>query len=198
MPRPKLHSDDVILDAARRVLLRVGIADFTLQAVAAEVGISRAALIQRFTNRETLLRHIAVRHTDVTRVGLEGMVREPGVQGLWSFLCTLVCGMGSGEGIANRLPLILQETRDPEVKRLAHERYRLVQQAIAIRLPPEMKSRESWGVALQGVIAGATMQWLYDDELPLDEYVLHRLKFTMEHLFPDETFAVPRPPSNKE
>ncbi|WP_116808176.1 TetR/AcrR family transcriptional regulator [Steroidobacter cummioxidans] len=198
MPRPKLHSDDAILDAARRVLLRVGIEDFTLQAVAVEVGISRAALIQRFNNRDTLLRHVALRHTEVTRQGLEGMDCEPGVQGLWRFLCTLVCGMGSGEGIANRLPLILQETRDPEVKRLANERYRLVQHAIAIRLPPDIKSRDDWGVALQGAIAGATMQWLYDDHLPLDQYVLQRLKFTMERLFPGETFRLPRPPADRK
>lgn len=53
MARPKLRSDDEVLDAANTVLKRLGPIDFTLNDVALEVGLSRAALIQRFTNKET-------------------------------------------------------------------------------------------------------------------------------------------------
>lgn len=55
MPRPKLKSDDEVLEAATVVLKRCGPIEFTLSGVAKEVGLSRAALIQRFTNRDTLL-----------------------------------------------------------------------------------------------------------------------------------------------
>jgi TetR/AcrR family macrolide resistance operon transcriptional repressor len=58
MPRPKLVSDADILDATRRVLLRQG-TGFTLSEVATEVGLSRAALIQRFDNKAGLERHLA-------------------------------------------------------------------------------------------------------------------------------------------
>ncbi len=52
MPRPKLKSDDEVLEAATVVLKRCGPIEFTLSGVAKEVGLSRAALIQRFTNRD--------------------------------------------------------------------------------------------------------------------------------------------------
>ena len=44
-----------VLEAATVVLKRCGPIEFTLSGVAKEVGLSRAALIQRFTNRDTLL-----------------------------------------------------------------------------------------------------------------------------------------------
>ncbi len=47
MPRPKLKSDDEVLEAATVVLKRCGPIEFTLSGVAKEVGLSRAALIQR-------------------------------------------------------------------------------------------------------------------------------------------------------
>lgn len=45
MPRPKLKSDDEVLEAATVVLKRCGPIEFTLSGVAKEVGLSRAALI---------------------------------------------------------------------------------------------------------------------------------------------------------
>ena len=47
MPRPKLKSDDEVLEAATAVLKRCGPIDFTLSGVAKEAGLSRAPLIQR-------------------------------------------------------------------------------------------------------------------------------------------------------
>ena len=61
MPRPKRVTDADILDATRRVLLRQG-ASFTLSDVATEVGLSRAALIQRFENKAGLERQLAAHH----------------------------------------------------------------------------------------------------------------------------------------
>lgn len=43
MPRPKLKSDDEVLEAATVVLKRCGPIEFTLSGVAKEVGLSRAA-----------------------------------------------------------------------------------------------------------------------------------------------------------
>lgn len=60
MPRPKLVSDDDVLEATRRVMLREGPDRFTLADVAKEVGLSRAALIQRFDNKAGLARHVAI------------------------------------------------------------------------------------------------------------------------------------------
>lgn len=71
MPRPKLKSDDEVLEAATAVLKRCGPINFTLSEVANEVGLSRAALIQRFTNRDTLLVRMMERSVGQVRVHLD-------------------------------------------------------------------------------------------------------------------------------
>ncbi|MDF9128380.1 TetR family transcriptional regulator, partial [Escherichia coli] len=72
MPRPKLKSDDEVLEAATVVLKRCGPIEFTLSGVAKEVGLSRAALIQRFTNRDTLLVRMMERGVEQVRHYLNG------------------------------------------------------------------------------------------------------------------------------
>lgn len=83
MPRPKLKSDDEVLEAATAVLKRRGPIDFTLSDVAKEVGLSRAALIQRFTNRDTLaLKRFKARIWSGGRVrGPRGIRAEGGREG---------------------------------------------------------------------------------------------------------------------
>ncbi|MDZ2140879.1 TetR/AcrR family transcriptional regulator, partial [Klebsiella pneumoniae] len=70
MPRPKLKSDDEVLEAATVVLKRCGPIEFTLSGVAKEVGLSRAALIQRFTNRDGTVAKLAMRQPFVLFKGL--------------------------------------------------------------------------------------------------------------------------------
>lgn len=47
-PRPRRIDDAALLDAAGRVVSRLGPAKFTLADVAREAGLSPAALVQRF------------------------------------------------------------------------------------------------------------------------------------------------------
>jgi AcrR family transcriptional regulator len=55
MPRPRTVSDEAILDAVRDLAHRIGPARLTFAAVAAEVGLSAATLVQRFGSRRDLL-----------------------------------------------------------------------------------------------------------------------------------------------
>lgn len=81
MPRPKLKSDDEVLEAATAVLKRCGPIDFTLSGVAKEAGLSRATLIQRFTNRDTLLVRMMERGVAQVRRYLDAMPLGAGPQG---------------------------------------------------------------------------------------------------------------------
>nr|HPM52650.1 TetR/AcrR family transcriptional regulator [Rhodoglobus sp.] len=81
MPRPKLKSDDEVLEAATAVLKRCGPIDFTLSGVAKEAGLSRATLIQRFTNRDTLLVRMMERGVAQVRRYLDAMPLGPLSQG---------------------------------------------------------------------------------------------------------------------
>ncbi|WMN44839.1 hypothetical protein MS8320_A0107 (plasmid) [Escherichia coli] len=95
MPRPKLKSDDEVLEAATVVLKRCGPIEFTLSGVAKEVGLSRAALIQRFTNRDTLLVRMMERGVEQVRHYLNAIPIGAGPQGLWEFLQVLVRSMNT-------------------------------------------------------------------------------------------------------
>lgn len=95
MPRPKLKSDDEVLGAASAVLKRCGPMSFTLNEVAKEVGLSRAALIQRFTNRDTLLVRMMERSVAQVQIHLDAMPAAPGPDGLWEFLQVLVRSMNT-------------------------------------------------------------------------------------------------------
>lgn len=156
MPRPKLHSDEAILDGARSVLKRRGPSDFTLQEVAQEVGISRAALIQRFINKEHLLRRIMERGTELTRLHLEAIPVECSVSGLQEFLDELCAVLGDGNKFETNLLIAWHEARDPELRRLSHTRNLLVQEAIAKRIPESspIPSREAANL-IHTVISGS-------------------------------------------
>ena len=58
-PRPRKASDSEVFGAAMRVMSRVGPADLTLSAIAAEAGLTPGALVQRFGSKQRLLRTIS-------------------------------------------------------------------------------------------------------------------------------------------
>lgn len=58
-PRPRKASDDDVFAAAIRVMGRVGPAELTLAAIAAEAGITAGALVQRFGSKLALLRALS-------------------------------------------------------------------------------------------------------------------------------------------
>src|SRR5579859_6738396 len=55
MARPRRISDEAALAGALRVMFRKGPAEFTLAAVAAEVGIAPPTLVQRFGDKRGLI-----------------------------------------------------------------------------------------------------------------------------------------------
>lgn len=184
MPRPKLVTDDEVLDAANRVLFAHGGTDFTLADVAREVGLSRAALIQRFANRDQILRLMAAREVEATRAYLGSLPLERGLPGLWAFLREIVSSMGDGNGFSARVQLAWMETRDADMKRMAAQRYDLVQEAIAARLPHGTPEPEKLARSLHAVIAGATMQWVVLDHDDLSAYALEQLADVLRGIFP--------------
>ncbi|WP_408595120.1 TetR/AcrR family transcriptional regulator (plasmid) [Paracoccus marcusii] len=183
MPRPKLVSDEDVLAAALDTLAEQGMT-FTLSDLARRVGLSRATLIQRFGDRNAILRHIAEFEVSATRAWINAYPLETGAEGLWKFLEAIVRGMGGGEGFSARVQIAALEVRDPALRALAQERYQMVQTAIAERLPEGLPNKET-AAHLHAVIAGATMQWVVTDRMvDLSDFVLHRLRWAMRNTSP--------------
>ena len=192
MPRPKLRSDDEILDAAVAVLRDRGPLAFTLSDVAAAVGLSRAALIQRFTNRDTLLVRMMRRSIAQARVHLDAIPIGPGPQGLWTFLQSLLRSMNTRYDFSVNFLITWYELQVPELRALARQRTRAAIAELDRRLPRGAPA----GAAplLHAVIAGAATQWTTEPRGTLADYVLAQLAATLRLMFPSHPtpFALPR------
>lgn len=182
MPRPKLKSDDEVLAAATDVLKRCGPISFTLSEVAKEVGLSRAALIQRFTNRDTLLVRMMERGVAQVRVHLDAMPADPGPEGLWDFLQVLVRSMSTRYDFSVNFLISWYELQVPELRKLAIERNRAVVGAIRERLPSG--ARAGAELLLHSVIAGATTQWAAEPHGELADHVLAQIAAALRLMFP--------------
>lgn len=181
MPRPKTVSDADVLTSALALLGEVGMG-FTLSELAARVGLSRATLIQRFGDRDAILRRIAAHEVQATRDWLDSLPIDTDPGALWRFLALTVGSMGSGDSFAPRVALAALEARDLMLRDLAGQRYTLVQEAIAARLP-QHRDRDATARHLHLVIAGSTMNWVASSgETGLAEYVLQDLRWTLETL----------------
>jgi TetR/AcrR family macrolide resistance operon transcriptional repressor len=186
VPRHKTISDEDILAAALEVLAAKG-AGFTLNDLAVRVGLSRASLIQRFGDRRAILLQIASYEVEVTRRWLSSLPLDSGGGGLWQFLETIVGSMGVGDEFPARVAMAALEAHDPTLRDLARQRYALVQDAVAARLP-DQPGRRDIADHLHGVIAGASMQWVTSDQsIALSEFVLTRLRWAIDHLPPHFT-----------
>lgn len=185
MPRPKLVSDDQVLDATHTAMLRLGPERFTLSDVAKAVGLSRAALIQRFTDKRTLHLKVMERSTQEVRDYFAAASKEQGLIPLWTMLRDLIGGMGSGEGFAGYLLLAWDDVNDTALNRLARERNRLVHTAIFERLPDTADRAES-ATLIQMVIQGACMLWLVEPQGTLAGYTENETRKVIERLYPGQ------------
>lgn len=184
MPRPKLKTDDEVLDAATLVLKRYGPIDFTLSEVSNAVGLSRATLIQRFTNRDTLLVKMMERSLAQVRSHLDAMPKHPGSKGLWLFLQTLVRSMNTNYDFSVNFLISWYEVQIPELHALAIQRNRSVVDAIRGRLPADAPMHAE--VLIHAVIAGATTQWASEQRGELADYVLVQLAALLHLMFPNQ------------
>lgn len=192
MARPRTHSDDDILLAAQSVLLRHGPGGFTLSDAAAEVGMSRPALIQRFGNRESLMRAIAEREIEQTRDWLTDLPQGRGIVPLWTFMKAAVRSMGPDHDghFDARIALAAVEAGDPHLASSGAERHRMVQEAIAERLPSGTRDPQGLSLALHGLMAGAVLQWLVSRESSLSDIMLVRMGDLMGRIWPDINFPM--------
>ncbi len=100
------------------------------------MGLSRAALIQRFTNRDTLLVRMMERGVEQVRHYLNAIPIGAGPQGLWEFLQVLVRSMNTRNDFSVNYLISWYELQVPELRTLAIQRNRAVVEGIRKRLPP--------------------------------------------------------------
>ncbi|HEY0619933.1 MAG TPA: TetR family transcriptional regulator [Kribbella sp.] len=124
MARPRLISDDTILDATRQVLAEFGPAKLTLAAVGARVGLAPPTLLQRFGNKRGLLLASAARSPlMVLRAAEEADARNTSpLATLRDFALSSVAHIKHREELGNGLGFVQLDVADPEFREhaLAH------------------------------------------------------------------------------
>jgi AcrR family transcriptional regulator len=124
MARPRLVSDDAILDATRQVLAELGPVKLTLAAVGARVGLAAPTLVQRFGSKRGLLLASAARSpVMVLRAVEEAEARNTSPLAiLRDFALTAVAHIKHREELGNGLGFVQLDVADPEFRKhaLAH------------------------------------------------------------------------------
>jgi AcrR family transcriptional regulator len=122
--RPRLISDDAILDATRQVLAELGPAKLTLAAVGARAGLAPPTLVQRFGSKRGLLLASAARSPlMVLRAVEEAEARNSSpMAALRDFALSSVAHIRHREELGNGLGFVQLDVADPEFRAhaLAH------------------------------------------------------------------------------
>ncbi|HEX6854687.1 MAG TPA: helix-turn-helix domain-containing protein [Streptosporangiaceae bacterium] len=186
--RPRGTEDAAILRAAAEVIGRIGPARFTLAAVATEVGLVPATLVQRFGSKRGLLLALArqsAADADTGTGAVAGQAREAREQhgSALAALTALAVGrlapMTTPDRFANHLAFLCLDLTDPELYEPAlavHQAHgraitALVEEAIATG---ELRAGTPAGPltsSIQAVIAGAGLTWALDREGTLPDRV---------------------------
>lgn len=124
MARPRLISDDAILDATRQVLAELGPTKLTLAAVGARVGLAPPTLMQRFGSKRGLLLASAARSPQmVLLAAAEAEARNTSpLATLRDFALSSVAHIKHREELGNGLGFVQLDVSDPEFRAhaLAH------------------------------------------------------------------------------
>lgn len=114
MARPRTISDEAILDAVLDLAHRVGPARVTFAAVAAETGLSAAALVQRFGTKRGLLLAADKRGVDLWVSALDRTTSASPLARVVEGLVLAVDPFATPEKMANAVALLQLDLGDPD------------------------------------------------------------------------------------
>jgi AcrR family transcriptional regulator len=177
--------DAAILRAAAEVIGRTGPARFTLAAVASEVGLVPATLVQRFGSKRGLLLALARQSATDADAGA-GTITRPARRQHGSALAALtalavgrLAPMTTPDRFANHLAFLCLDLTDPELYEPALAVHEAHGRAIAALLEEAVNTGELRAGAkagpltrsIQSAIAGAGLTWALDREGALPDRV---------------------------
>lgn len=187
MARPRTRSDEEVLAATARVLGRRGPHYFTLVDVARESGLAPATLLQRFGSKHGLLVAFARWAGQRADAPFAEAARRGGsaLGQLRRALLRMAGPAGGRRRFANPLALLLEDVRDPALRRAAAGYARRTEAHIARLLRAAVRQGEialehpeRWAAVVQAAWNGALIQWGPRGRGPL-EAALERLLGTL-------------------
>ena len=188
-PRPRTIDDAGILEAAGRIIVRLGPGKFTLADVAAEVGLSAAALVRRFGSKRGLMLALARSARDSVDACFD-MVRVSHRSPLASLLAAateMTRYVNSPEEMSNHLAFLQTDLSDPDfyavmlenARRILDGYRRLLDEAVAAReLVPCDTARLAR--AVDAVAGGSLIGWAVYRQGTAEAWVRHDLDTLLE------------------
>ena len=193
MARRKVISDESVLAAALRVMTAKGPSDFTLADIAAAAGIAPATLVQRFGDKRGLVVAAFAQDNEAFARALASLPPGSGAEAVIGVFRLLTPGIDDVGAFADQLLWLRQDMRDPDLNHLARERFRLLREAVAARLPPLPVPPGEAARLVEAQWQGALNQWGIAPEGRLVDFVTANL----EAWFSLVEGATDEPPSHK-
>lgn len=176
MARTPTVTDEEIFDAASRVIRLRGVDAFTLSEVAAETGLSRAAIILRFKSTQALKTEILARMIDAFSQSLEQLPTTPSGDHLLEVAAFIGHTVGSRESSASFFSSYAANVRDPALVALEKKRGELLNRAIARVMPDTSIDHDSAVAAFTAHLTGSIISWLGSDDEDPCRFLLARTK----------------------
>lgn len=200
-PRPRKASDDDVFAAAIRVMGRVGPADLTLTAIAAEAGVTAGALVQRFGSKLALLRALSKGAAEHSRdLAAEFRAAHPSPLAALIAYARCVAGLApSPAALARNLAYLQLDLTDrhlypPLLKqaRATREAYRTFA-ADAVRAGELAAGSDVAAVArlLDTAVTGSLMTWAVYREGPAADWIEHDVRAALA------PYLAPLPPARR-
>ena len=159
MVRPKLASDDEVLEAARQVMARRGPNGFTITEVAAEVGLSRAAIILRFKGTEELKAAMMSEMVAPLIRALDQVPDVPGGDSLLKVAESIGGHISSRAGSANYFSSYSRNMQDRKMIELERKRGAAMREAISRAMPKTLIEHDAAVALFRAHLSGSILSW---------------------------------------
>ncbi len=176
MPRPRRISDEDVLAGAMRVMARTGPAEFTLASVAAEVGIAPSTLVQRFGDKRGLILRALSQDNGAFAAAVAAAPGTRGRASVIALFALLTPDIQDPDMLGTGLLWLREDFRDPGLNALARERWRMLREAVAERLPPLPVAPDLAARLIEAQWQGAFNQWGFFREGRLPDFVAASLE----------------------
>jgi AcrR family transcriptional regulator len=176
MGRPFTASDEEVLQAAAKVLLRRGPDRFSIAEVADEVGIGRAAIILRFKSTHALKMRLMTQFVEQFATSIAMLPKLSGGDGLLQLAAFIGAKVHSRESGARFFAGFSANLNDPDLIQLEKRRGEMLSSAISAAMPIVAIAHDSAVTAFLAHLTGSIIAWLSTDDDDPRRYLVMRTK----------------------
>lgn len=163
MARPRKVSEEDVVEAVAALVVREGPAALTFQSAAAVTDLSPATLVQRYGNRDALLRAALGwmwEQLDLATAAADA-AHPVDPEGAVALLLALSSGYGAGEEAAGGLLLLSEDLKDPALRARGVAWHAALVTALGRRLSNEPARQAQLGGLLASQWQGALLWWAF-------------------------------------